>query len=67
VTTKSRIVDDILAAVEGTIVEEITELGAEELAECQEKGGNTDDLILVRFKIGDEWQAIEKLKQMPRS
>jgi len=62
VTTKSRISDDILAAVEGTIVEEI-KTGAMELANAR-KGGNTGDLILVDSKLGT-MAAIEKLKQMP--
>jgi subtilisin family serine protease len=62
VTTKSRISDDILAAVEGTIVEEI-KTGAMQLANAR-KGGNTGDLILVDSKLGT-MEAIEKLKSMP--
>ena len=62
VTTKSRISDDILAAVEGTIVEEI-KTGAMELANAR-KGGQSGDLILVDSKLGTI-EAIEKLKSMP--
>jgi subtilisin family serine protease len=62
VTTNSRISSDILAAVEGTIVEEI-KTGAMQLANAR-KGGNTGDLILVDSKLGT-MAAIEKLKQMP--
>jgi subtilisin family serine protease len=61
-TTKSRISDDILAAVEGTIVEEI-KTGAMELANAR-KGGKSGDLILVDSKLGT-MEAIEKLKSMP--
>jgi subtilisin family serine protease len=62
VTIKSRISDDILASVEGTIVEDI-KTGAIQLANAR-KGGNTGDLILVDSKLGT-MAAIEKLKSMP--
>jgi subtilisin family serine protease len=62
VTTKSRISDDILASVEGTIVEEI-KTGAMQLANAR-KGGKTGDLILVDSKLGT-MEAIEKLRSMP--
>lgn len=62
VTIKSRISDDILASVEGTIVEDI-KTGAMQLANAR-KGGNTGDLILVDSKLGT-MAAIEKLKSMP--
>ena len=62
VTTKSRISDDILASVEGTIVEEI-KTGAMQLANAR-KGAKTGDLILVDSKLGT-MAAIEKLRSMP--
>jgi subtilisin family serine protease len=60
--TKSRISSDILAAVEGTIAEEI-QTSAMDLAIAR-KGGETGDLILVDSKLGT-MEAIEKLKSMP--
>lgn len=60
--TKSRISSDILAAVEGTIAEEI-QTSAMDLASAR-KGGETGDLILVDSKLGT-MEAIEKLKSMP--
>ncbi|MDG1278811.1 MAG: S8 family peptidase [Algoriphagus sp.] len=62
VTTKSRISDDILSAVQATIVEEI-KTGAMELAYAR-KGGKSGDLILVDSKLGT-MEAIDKLKSMP--
>lgn len=62
VSSSSRISSDILAAIEGTITEEI-KTGAMELANAR-KSGPSGDLILVESKLGT-MQAIEKLKQMP--
>ncbi len=62
VSSSSRISTDILAMVEGSIVEEI-KTGAMELANAR-KGGNSGDLILVDSKLGT-MAAIEKLKSMP--
>ncbi len=62
VSTNSRMSNDILAAIEGTLVEEL-KTGAMELANAR-RGGKNGDLMLVESKIGTE-AAIEKLKQMP--
>ena len=60
--TKSRMSDDILAVIEGTIVEDI-KTGAMEFANAR-KGGESGGLILVDSKLGT-MNAIEKLKSMP--
>jgi subtilisin family serine protease len=61
-TKGSRLSSDILAMIQGSIVEEIS-TGAMELANAR-KGVKTGDLILVDTKLGTE-AAIEKLRNMP--
>jgi subtilisin family serine protease len=61
-TKGSRLSSDILAMIQGTIVEGIS-TGAMEMANAR-KGIKTGDLILVDSKLGTE-AAIEKLRNMP--
>lgn len=58
----SRLSSDVLAMIQGTIVEGIS-TGAMEMANAR-KGVKTGDLILVDSKLGTE-AAIEKLRNMP--
>ncbi len=62
VSFNSRISGDILAAIEGSIVEEI-KTGAMEMANAR-KSGPSGDLILVESKLGT-LAAIERLKSLP--
>lgn len=61
-TKGSRLSSDVLAMIQGTIVEEIS-TEAMEIANAR-KGIKTGDLILVETKLGTE-AAIEKLRNMP--